>query len=202
MIDEAVLEELLAQVADEIPVPVAGPEQVLNAVTNVVELKPPCRPHLAKPLMIAAAAAVVVLAAVPVLQSGSSSSKSSSVRVASPALTSGAGGIRDTSSSRRAVAPRRGGSSSGPVNAAKIVKTGTLDLQVPHGTMRVAVNRVTGVTVGVGGYVANSKTSYGTANPTAQITIRVPSDQFETAITVSTRCPASRCSARARTAPT
>ena len=53
----------------------------------------------------------------------------------------------------------------------------------PALTLRVAVNRVSGVAVGVGGYVANSKTSYGTANPTAQITIRVPSDQFENAIT-------------------
>ena len=69
-----------------------------------------------------------------------------------------------------------------PVDGAKIVKTGTLDLQVAHGTLRVAVNRVTGVAVGIGGYIADSKTTYGGADPTAQITLRVPVDDFETAI--------------------
>ena len=183
MIDEAVLEKLLAQVADDIPVPTAGPDQVVNALAVASTQRRRARPHLAKPLMIAAAVVVVLLAAVPVLQMGSSSqSKSSSVRVAAPPPTFGAGAnarhLRD-----QAGGTTSGGSSSGPVDAAKIVKTGTLDLQVPHATLRVAVNRVTGAAVGVGGYVANSRTSYGTANPTAQITIRVPSDQFETAIT-------------------
>ena len=40
--------------------------------------------------------------------------------------------------------------SSAPVDGAKIVKTGTLDLQVPHATLPTAVNRVTGVAIGLG----------------------------------------------------
>jgi hypothetical protein len=178
MIDEAVLEELLAQVADDIPVPTAGPEQVVNALAVASTQRRRARPHLAKPLLIAAAVVVVLLAAVPVLQNTSSSSKSSSVQVAAPTFGAGANATHGAAGG----GTTSGGSSSGPVDAAKIVKTGTLDLQVSHGTLRVAVNRVSGVTVGLGGYVANSKTSYGTANPTAQITIRVPSDQFEAAI--------------------
>jgi hypothetical protein len=133
--------------------------------------------------MIAAAVVVVVLAAIPVLQSGSSSSKSSSVRVAGPALPTGAGDNARKFRSSADNGTTSGGAASGPVDAAKIVKTGTLDLQVPHATLRVAVNRVTGAAVGLGGYVANSKTSYGGSNPTAQITIRVPADQFEAAVT-------------------
>jgi hypothetical protein len=70
----------------------------------------------------------------------------------------------------------------GPVDGAKIVKTGTLDLEVFHATLRVAVNRVSGAAVGLGGYVADSKTSYGGADPTAEITIRVPVANFDSAI--------------------
>ena len=70
-----------------------------------------------------------------------------------------------------------------------IVKTGSLDLQVPHTTLRTAVNRVTGVAVGLGGYIAVSKTSYDDVSPTAQITIRVPVGSFESAITQLERMP-------------
>jgi hypothetical protein len=55
-------------------------------------------------------------------------------------------------------------------------------LQVPHSTLRTAVNRVTGATDGFGGYVASSRTSYDNTNPTAQIAVRVPAHEFETAI--------------------
>ena len=71
---------------------------------------------------------------------------------------------------------------SAPTDGAKIVKTGTLDLQLAHGTLRITVNRVTATAVGLGGYVSESKTSYGAKNPTAQITIRVPVGQFDSAI--------------------
>jgi hypothetical protein len=181
MIDEAVLEDLLAQVADEIPVPAAGPERVVNALATASNQRRRSRPHLAKPLLIAAAAVAVVLAAVPVVQLGSGSAdKSSSVQLTAPTFDAGANALHRAADGAGTTS---GGSSSGPVDAAKIVKTGTLDLQVPHGTLRVAVNRVTGVAVGVAGYVANSKTSYGVSNPTAQITIRVPADQFEATVT-------------------
>ncbi len=72
--------------------------------------------------------------------------------------------------------------STGSVDGAKIVKTGTLDLLVPHATLRTAVNRVTGVAVGLAGYVSASKTSYDDTDPTAQITVRVPVANFDTAI--------------------
>ena len=40
MIDEAVLEDLLAQAAGEIPVPAAGPEQVLRALPVASNQRP------------------------------------------------------------------------------------------------------------------------------------------------------------------
>jgi hypothetical protein len=192
MIDEAVLEDLLSQVADEIPVPEAGPERVLNAIAATSGTSHRSRPRVAKPLAAAAAAAVVVLLAVPMLGSGSSS-KSLSTSVLSPhpndslnKRSLGQGGNYSAGGATATTLPTLSGSTgtpSGPVDAAKIVKTGTLDLQVPHSTLRTAVNRVTGAAVGLGGYVASSRTSYDVASPTAQINIRVPANQFETVIT-------------------
>ncbi len=211
MIDEAVLEELLAQAGDEIPVPAAGPEHVLAALAVVSEPSRRSRPRLTKPLIAAAAVLVVALAVVPTLH-GSSSSKT--VAVSAPAILhdkeraieqlhgqtasgSGANGAFGVVPTSTVPAPFTSGGSvnttagstapgstapGGPVDAAKIVKTGTLDLQVPHSTLRTAVNRVTSATVGLGGYVASSKTSYDGTDPTAQITVRVPASQFEAAI--------------------
>jgi hypothetical protein len=99
---------------------------------------------------------------------------------AGPAGATGASavGVPPTQSQAGAGAP----GPLGPVDAAKIVKTGTLDLQVPKDTLRTTVSRVTGVTVGVRGYVADSRTDYGSDAATAEITIRVPVDAFEAAI--------------------
>jgi hypothetical protein len=82
-----------------------------------------------------------------------------------------------------------GTAASGPVDGAKIVKTGTLDLQVPHSTLPTAVNRVTGVAVGLGGYIADSKSTFGEGDATAQITIRVPVNNFDAAVTQLERLP-------------
>lgn len=192
MIDEAVLEELLAQVADEIPVPAAGPERVLSSLAVSSNQRRRTRPNLAKPLAAVAAAVVVVLLAIPILGGGSSSSKSIALRPALPSLPgsansrslhgSAAGAASVPSTTTASGFSRPGTVPSGPVDAAKIVKTGTIDLQVPRSTLRTTVNRVTGAAGGFGGYVASSRTSYDNPNPTAQITVRVPADQFETAI--------------------
>jgi hypothetical protein len=179
MINEAILEALLAQVADGISVPAAGPERVMSALALSSNRTRSTRPHLAKPLMAAAAAVAIVLLAVPMLHNGSSSK--STVAVSAPNARS----LDRLHARSRAGANNTGTtpahSSGGPVDAAKIVKTGTLDLQVPRSTLRTAVNRVTSVTVGLGGYVAVSRTSYNNTNSTAQITVRVPANDFETA---------------------
>ena len=181
MIDEAVLEDLLAQVADEFPVPAAGPERVLSALAVSSNQRRRTRPHLAKPLMAAAAAIAIVLLAVPMLQNGSSSKSGSRVQTAAPSNARALNRLH-CPSGYNAGGGSAGSSSKTSADGAKIVKTATLDLQVPHATLRVAVNRVTGVAGGLGGYVANSETSYDTTNPTAQITVRVPVHDFETAI--------------------
>jgi hypothetical protein len=77
----------------------------------------------------------------------------------------------------------------GLIDAAKIVKTGTLDLEVPKDTLRPTVNRVTVVAAGLRGYVAESKTDYESGVATGQITLRVPVGAFETAISRINRLP-------------
>jgi len=177
LIDEAVLEDLFGRIADDIPVPARGAEYVVDSLVHTT--RPRRADHVrvvASVLAVAAVFAGIVLALSSL--GSSSSSKSSSARVAAP--------FPNGTSPGKGKSPAPSGPAtdpSQPVDGAQIVKTGTLDLTVPHSTLRVAVNRVSGVAVGLGGYVADSKTSYGGSDPTAQITIRVPVARFESAIT-------------------
>ena len=210
MIDEAVLEALMEELGDEITVPADGPDQVVEALANASQPSRGERSRGAKPVLAAAAVLAVVAISVPIVHASSgrvSSASTGAPRSLAPASpdafagasrtqvhgtsglgagaglpASGASNDPGPSATPPTDAAASSGSGSGPVDGAKIVKTGTLDLQVPHGTLRTAVNRVSGLTVGLGGYVADAKTSYGGTDPTAEITIRVPVAGFESAI--------------------
>jgi hypothetical protein len=179
MIDERVLEALLSEIADEIPVPERGTQRVLD---SIAASSPNVRNPSRFPQVLAVAAAVVVVGGLSLLiANGSSSrdSKSAAVRVQT------AGGAAKSRLARPETTPTTiasGSPSAGPLDSAKIVKTGTLDLRVPRGALRVTVNRVSGAAIGLGGYIAAGKTNYDGRDPTAQVTIRVPVDDFETAI--------------------
>jgi hypothetical protein len=62
----------------------------------------------------------------------------------------------------------------------KIVKTGSVDLQVGKGKLSPTVDQLTSLVAGLGGYVADAKTTEGGGAPTGDLTLRVPVDQFET----------------------
>jgi hypothetical protein len=181
MIDETTLEEAFARLAEEIPVPAKGADTVVDRLVNTSTPARADRARFAKPIFAAAAVVAVIALAVPLVNTSTSSSSKSSGVAASP-VTSGSKGLGVLAPPGTTPAQPGGATPPPVVDGAKIVKTGTLDLQVPHGTLRVTVNRVTGVTVGLGGYVADSKTSYGGTIPSAQITIRVPVAGFETAV--------------------
>jgi hypothetical protein len=214
VIDESALEELLAQIADEIAIPPEGPERVLDALAVATKPRGEARARLAKPFLIAAAAIIVVgLVVVPLLNSSSTRTASKSSAATPATLTAPAtvphgaaatpagfgasnssnaipgaavslagGGTAFKQPALTAPTPAAPSAPAAPADSAKIVKTGTLDLQVPHAALRTTVTRVTATAVGFGGYVAQSQTSYGGGAPTAQITIRVPVTSFETAI--------------------
>ena len=56
-----------------------------------------------------------------------------------------------------------------PIDGALIVKSGSLDLQVPHEALRPTFNRITTTVVGLGGYIANQTANYNGGDPTGII---------------------------------
>ncbi len=210
MIDEAVLEDLLGSIADDIAVPPDGARRVVEAARPrpvPAATEPAARRPFPHDRVLAVAAAVVLLGglgAIIAVSGNGSSSKSTggalSRDVASaPTLAPKSAARGGATAELPALPPSVGtgstsqppssSSSSAPVDGAKIVKTAALDLQVPHATLPSAVSRVTAVATGLGGYVSNSQTSYGGTDPSASIALRVPVAEFNTAIARLRRLP-------------
>jgi hypothetical protein len=73
------------------------------------------------------------------------------------------------------------GTPPGAVDSAKVVKNGSVELGVDKGTVPEAMSRVTSMATGLGGYVADTRTSGGTDGVQASgtVTVRVPAAAFE-----------------------
>ena len=69
-----------------------------------------------------------------------------------------------------------------PVVETRVVKTGSLDLEVERGSFGDAVDRITSLATGMGGFIAESTTTESDA-PSGSITVRVPSESFEQLVT-------------------
>lgn len=67
-----------------------------------------------------------------------------------------------------------------PADGAKIIRTGSLDLEVREGAFAGTVERIIAQTTGLGGYVAESTTSESGDSPSGSITVRVPGESFDT----------------------
>jgi len=67
-----------------------------------------------------------------------------------------------------------------PTDGAKIIRTGSLDLEVREGAFAGTVDRIVAQTTGLGGYVAESTTSESVDSPSGSIVVRVPGSSFET----------------------
>jgi hypothetical protein len=191
VIHEPTLERAFDELGRDIAVPDDGAERVVELLSVDRPARRPS-PRAKRTLMVAAALAVVI--GVGVAMHATSTDSSSFVRAVSPGADENANGARSDAASprRKAAKPRLTPGTTipasgavaptdGPVDGAKIVKTGSLDLRVPDDELKPTVNRVTGVAVGLGGYVSDSKTDYRSDTATAQITIRVPVASFETA---------------------
>jgi hypothetical protein len=207
MIDEAELTDLFEELANSIAVPDDAVDRVLRARPSMVSTTARRRAIPGQAVMIGSiAAGIVLLVGVFALIGGHTSgsgSKSSGSALSSPAIapgtktgvpsagstSAGAGAhtpqgvltpVQPAPPTTIPTAPPPAGG--GPSDAPKVVKTGALDLQLEHGTIRATVNRVTGIAVGLGGYVANSNTNFTNTYATAQSTIRLPVANFETAV--------------------
>ena len=92
-----------------------------------------------------------------------------------------------------AVAPPTEGAASGsaggagsvgqPADTAKVIRTGSLDLEVEEGAFQSTVERITAQTIGLGGYIAEATTSESSDSPSGSITVRVPGESFDQLVT-------------------
>ena len=186
MIDEAELRELLEEAAGYFEVPADGEARVLAAATAPVERKPPRRrPRLTIAVASGLIALVGIFALGTVVGSRHSEPKSATVGgrqlggashgsagLAGPAdgvVSGGAGGVGGPA----------GVSPQAPVDSAKVIKTGSVQIEVKDGAVSATMTRLTAIATGLGGYVADSKTAEGGDNPTGSVTLRVPAGAFE-----------------------
>jgi hypothetical protein len=195
VIDELALERAFDELGQDIAVPDEGAGRVVELLSVARPSRKPAT-RTARALMVAAALLVAV--GVGVAVQATARDQSSFVQAGGPAASENANRRdlsldkaheRASARSRSARPPSTTIPSSGPVvpvdgpvDGAKIVKTGSLDLRVPEDALKPTVNRVTGVAVGLGGYVGSSKTDLRSDVATAQVTIRVPVANFETAV--------------------
>jgi len=66
-----------------------------------------------------------------------------------------------------------------PTDTAKVIRTGSLDLEVEEGAFQSTVERITSQTIGLGGYIAEATTSESSESPSGSITVRVPGESFD-----------------------
>jgi len=209
MIDEEDLRRLLADAAGSIPPPGRGPEALLAGLTEPPASPARRRPPRLK-LVAAAAATVAVVALGATLArddapgrsadtgdalapgdegasdggfayTGGGGTPSGEEDLVSPSTTV-ADGAGDSELNRPEPSPTPGaGSPPGPpADSAKIIKTGSLDLEVREGAFDGTVDRITAQTIGLGGYIAESTTSESGDSPSGSIVVRVPESSFET----------------------
>ncbi len=90
------------------------------------------------------------------------------------------GSVEGAPPANPAPGPGLGGGQIAAVDAAKIIRTGTMSLEVSDvgNALRVARDAI----VGLGGYVGASTTSNDGDQPSAQITYRIPADKWEAAL--------------------
>jgi hypothetical protein len=85
-----------------------------------------------------------------------------------------------------AQSPSTGGvqvqSAADSVTATRVVKTGSLDLRVDRGQVQPTLLKLVSLTNGMGGYVSQSRTNSVLGAPTGELTLRMPVNQFDTAV--------------------
>ncbi len=207
MIDETVLTNLLREHGERVPVSAGGADAVLAALPrparrDVRRVAGPAARTLATVLAIA----VVIGVFAALIHSGNSTSdkaRSGAARaVTAPAAretagTAGTGGglpssrndaIETTngqSASATTVPGAAAKSSSGPgssvtpTDTARVVRTGSLDLDIKRHEFGPTVSRITTIATGEGGYIADSQTNESAAVPSGTITLRVPTARFD-----------------------
>lgn len=71
----------------------------------------------------------------------------------------------------------------GPGVQPLVVRTGSIDLQLPRGALGEAVTRLTALATGAGGMVSEARTAEAGRAATGTVTLRVPAAAFESVLT-------------------
>jgi hypothetical protein len=103
-----------------------------------------------------------------------------------PSATFGAAG-----SEQSAGASNTGGaqveSAADVVTATRVVKTGNLELKVGRGQVQATVSKLVAQTTAMGGYVSQSRTDSVAGSPNGDLTLRIPVNQFDSAVNAAER---------------
>ncbi len=143
-----------------------------------------------------AAIALVTAIGFAVSNGHSSSGSSSSGAASSVGLAPAEPAAGSSSSPEKAPQAAAGASSSGttsgtdlavPIRSARVVQNGQLSLEVGHGQVQPALDRLTSIAIGSGGYVSDSKSEQGDGTPSGTTTIRVPVGRFTSVETQARR---------------
>ncbi len=207
------LEALLAGAAAQHDVPAEGPARVLAAARTKVRPERGAHRGPGHATWLAWAAAVLVvlgLAAAAFTIVLGSDRRGSVARTADLARDAVAGDDAETaepSAGKSAERQRDEGLASGAAGGAgggspqltvpgqspvpgaqpRVIKTGSLELEVRKGRFDVAVDRLTTLAAGAGGFVADSRSSEVGRSPSGTFTLRVPSARFEQVLTEARR---------------
>jgi hypothetical protein len=111
------------------------------------------------------------------------SGSAASLAVASPAVAAPPQRASDTLNAESVGGSAQLQSAVDAVTATRVVKTGSLDLQVGRGLVQATVTKLVTQTNNMGGYVSQSRTDDVHGAPTGQLTLRIPASGFDAAVT-------------------
>jgi hypothetical protein len=203
VIDERDLTDLLHEAADAFEVPATGATRILAAVSQQPAPKQN-RWLQSHRLAIACAVVLVVAGTTVAIRQVTRGSETSPKAFIGRSVGSSNGGVvaagSGGSAQRDSGIAASGGASAGlaqpapapaPVrpapqlvapparDSAKVVKTGSVSLEVQPKGVGPTMTRLGGMATGLGGYVADTKTAEGGDDPSGSVTLRVPVDTFE-----------------------
>jgi hypothetical protein len=187
MIDEDELRRLLAGAAESAPPPSRAAREVVVALRSRPTATTPARARRrpsAKVLAEVAAIVVVVVAIGATLTRGDAPQSFSTTGSAigtplSPRDENLRQGSEGDQSGQPLPPVDTSPDSPDPVDGARVIKTGSLDLEVRRGAFDATVERITSQTIGLGGYVAESTTSQSDDADRGTIIVRVPASSFD-----------------------
>ena len=196
MITEDRLRAALQDAASSFEPPADGPQRIIAAAAEP-SIRARHRLTVPRPRLLVAAALVAV-ATLTTLVVTDDSSQPKSPTTASRDVKEHSGQTTVGAASADAVPALEPASSAGTSGGAaavthgnslqtatpltKVVRKGSVELEVADGRVESAIVRLQAIATGAGGMVSDSKSSEVDNDPTGTVTLRIPADQFDAAV--------------------